>query len=154
MLRIIYGRQDRLRLLLSPTLISGLFRPVLHNSPICSESRVLPGFLCKRRSKTSNVQQFGEVVYVIPCCLFRREFVLHCLSGDARLQAALDGITRNVVGSGESPGLEQDGGIVQSLGGQAPKFESIHPCYQDIAVIARFGNVARPSTPKWGARSN
>ena len=100
MLRIVYGSQDRLRLLLCPTLISGLFRPVLHNSPICSESRVLPGFLCKRRSKTSNVQQFGEVVYVIPCCLFRREFVLYRLSGDARLQGTLDGITRNVVGAG------------------------------------------------------
>lgn len=134
MLRIVDSIQDLLRLLLLTALISGLFRPVFHYSPICSESRILVRLLRKGRRKTGDVQQLWDVVYVILCRVFRRELVLLRLSSDARLQSTLDGVPRNVVRASVSSCFEQGHSIVQPLCRQALEFESVHPRHHDNAL--------------------
>ena len=144
MLGIFNGSQDLLRLLLSAALVSSLFGPVFHNSPICSEGWVLASFLCECHPETGDVQELREIVYIIFRRLLWRELVLLGPSRDACLEGAFDCITRNVICTGVSSGLEQGGGIVQSLRRQALEFESIHPRHQDIATC-QIGDQRRPA---------
>src|ERR1017187_10918534 len=122
MLRIVNGCQNRLRLPLSAVLIPCLFGPVWHGSPISSEGRILLKLLFKGRTGARAVQQLRYVLYVIPRRLSRREIVLICPSGDAGLQRALDGITRNIVCAGISSGFEPCAGIGQSFDRQGLEF--------------------------------
>src|SRR2546422_5444570 len=133
MFRIVNGSQNLLRLPLSAALIPGLFSPVFHRSPVCSENRVLPSLLFKGRREAGTVQQLRNVMYVITGSFSRRKIVLIGLSSDAGLQRTLHGITRYIVGARISPSFEEGVSIAQSFDRQGLEFKAIHPRHQDIA---------------------
>src|SRR6266567_1855213 len=102
MLGIVDCGQNLFCLPLSAALIPSLFSPVSHDGPILFENPVLSCLLFKGHPKASAIEQLGEVMCIQPRCVFRREVVLLCLSGDAGLQAAFDSVTRDIVCAGKS----------------------------------------------------